>query len=95
MYWHWQTVAAFSLQLFTLSCAREAVTSQKLLCFLRGSKTMAGVKLLPVGPPSRPRPLQQLSARWLNLTESVLIDTSNYIYSQNRNIGHYVKAMLC
>lgn len=55
IYWHWQTVAAFSLQLFTLSCASKTVTAQKLLCSLLGSKTIAGVKLVPSSlPPPRP-----------------------------------------
>lgn len=62
MYWHGQTVAAFSLQLFTLSCASETVTLKKKLCSPLGSKQWQGLNF------SRPSvPLLQLSSRQLNL----------------------------
>lgn len=62
MYWHGQTAAAFSLQLFTLGCASEAVTFKKKLCSLSGSKQWQRLNF------SRPSLLLlQLSSRHLNL----------------------------
>lgn len=70
MHWHGQTVAAFSLQLFTLSCASETVTFKKKLCSLLGSKQWQGLNFF--------LPLVQLSSRQLSL-EGLFFNRNIYL----------------
>lgn len=74
IYWHWQTVAAFSLQLFTLSCASK--TGRSYCVPSEAAKQWQGLKL-PLS--SLPPPGLPSSSQPDNLTsESFLIGTSIY-----------------